>query len=98
MSDEVQELAGLTRALAHPIRVRIVQILGQRSCVCGDLVEELPVAHTTVWQHLRVLKDAGVIKGEIDGPAVCYSLDATALERLVQLIGSLQGATTGGLT
>jgi ArsR family transcriptional regulator len=90
MSDKTQELARLAKALSHPIRVRIIQILQQRSCVCGELVDVLPVAQTTVWQHLRILKEAGVVKGEIDGPNVCYCLDTDVLNRLTQLVAELQ--------
>lgn len=89
MSKQADELARLAKALAHPVRVRIVEILQRRSCVCGDLVDELPLAQTTVWQHLRTLKEAGVVKGEIDGPKVCYSLDTDTLNRLSKLVAGL---------
>lgn len=89
MSKQADELARLAKALAHPVRVRIVEILQRRSCVCGDLVDELPLAQTTVWQHLRTLKEAGVVKGEIDGPNVCYSLDTDTLNRLSKLVAGL---------
>ena len=78
-----EELARLAKALAHPVRVRIVRLLAARgTCVCGDLVDELPVAQSTVSQHLKILKEAGVIVGEIDGPRRCYCLCPTVLERL----------------
>ena len=89
MSKQADELARLAKALAHPVRVRIVEILQRRSGVCGDLVDELPLAQTTVWQHLRTLKEAGVVKGEIDGPNVCYSLDTDTLNRLSKLVAGL---------
>lgn len=89
MSKQADELARLAKALAHPVRVRIVEILQRRSCVCGDLVDELPLAQTTVWQHLRTLKEAGVVKGEIDGPNVCYSLDTDTMNRLSKLVAGL---------
>lgn len=90
MTDKAEQLARIAKALAHPVRVQIVQILRDRSCVCGDLVDELPVAQTTVWQHLRVLKEAGVVKGEIEGPTVCYCLDTHTLTRFMQLVAGLQ--------
>jgi ArsR family transcriptional regulator len=96
VSDKIQELARVAKALSHPIRVRIVQILRQRSCVCGELVNVLPVAQTTVWQHLRVLKEAGVVKGEIDGPNVCYCLDTDVLDRFSQLVAELQNPKQEG--
>lgn len=85
-----EELALLTKAIGHPARVRILRILSRRtSCICGDIVEELPLAQSTVSQHLKVLKEAGLIRGEIDGPRVCYCLEARALRRLKALIGGL---------
>ena len=85
-----QELAKLAKALAHPVRVRIVRILaGRASCVCGELVDELPLAQSTVSQHLKVLKEAGLIRGSIDGPRVCYCLAPPMLERLKALVSAL---------
>ncbi|HVW01260.1 MAG TPA: metalloregulator ArsR/SmtB family transcription factor [Planctomycetaceae bacterium] len=81
------ELAALAKALGHPARVRILRILVRReSCICGEIVEELPLAQSTVSQHLKILKDAGLIRGEIDGPRVCYCVDAHALRRLKALV------------
>ena len=85
-----EELAALTKALAHPVRVQIVRLLTLReSCVCGDIVKELPLAQSTVSQHLKVLKDVGLIRGEIDGPRTCYCLEPRTLRRLKALIGGL---------
>ena len=85
-----QELAALTKAVGHPARVQILRLLTRRtSCVCGDIVDELPLAQSTVSQHLKVLKDAGLIHGEIDGPRVCYGIDAKTLRRFKALVGSL---------
>ena len=68
--------AGLAKALAHPVRIRILEILGaKRTCVCGGLVGLLPLAQSTVSQHLKELRDAGLIRGDVDGPRVCYCLD-----------------------
>jgi ArsR family transcriptional regulator len=84
------ELARFARALAHPARVRIVRLLARRGeCVCGQIVLDLPLAQATVSQHLKVLKEAGVIRGQVDGPRVCYCLDPKALKRVKELIGSL---------
>jgi ArsR family transcriptional regulator, arsenate/arsenite/antimonite-responsive transcriptional repressor len=58
--------------------------------VCGDIVDELPLAQSTVSQHLKVLKDAGLIRGEIDGPRVCYCVEPRVLRRLKALVGSLE--------
>jgi ArsR family transcriptional regulator len=84
------ELAGLAKALGHPARVQILRLLVRRqACVCGDIVDLLPLAQSTVSQHLKVLKDAGLIRGEISGPRTCYCIEPRALRRLKALIGSL---------
>ena len=70
------ELATLAKALGHPARVQIVRFLLSRdSCMCGDIVEELPLAQSTVSQHLKMLKESGLIRGTIDGPRVCYCVE-----------------------
>ncbi len=85
-----EELALLCKAVGHPARVQIIRLLVRReSCICGDIVDELPLAQSTVSQHLKVLKDAGLIRGEIDGPRVCYCVEPHALRRLKALVGSL---------
>ena len=85
-----QELASLTKAVGHPARVAILRLLTHReSCVCGDIVDELPLAQSTVSQHLKVLKEAGLIRGEIDGPRVCYCIEPAGLRRLKALVGGL---------
>lgn len=85
-----QALAALAWAVAHPIRVRILNLLLERdSCVCGELVELLPVAQSTVSQHLKIMKEAGLVQGEIDGPAVCYCVNTEGLKRLKELVGTL---------
>lgn len=85
-----EELAILAKAVGHPARVRILRLLVRReACICGDIVEELPLAQSTVSQHLKVLKDAGLVRGEIDGPRVCYCVEPRTLRRLKALVGSL---------
>jgi ArsR family transcriptional regulator, arsenate/arsenite/antimonite-responsive transcriptional repressor len=84
------ELALLAKAIAHPARVRILRLLAEReACVCGELVDELPLAQSTVSQHLKILKNAGLIRGEIAPPQVCYCLEPRGLRRLKTLLGSL---------
>ena len=84
------ELADAAKALGHPARVKIVRLLARRGrCQCGEIVEELPLAQSTVSQHLKVLKDAGLIRGEIDGPRVCYCLSERAIRRLRALVAAL---------
>jgi DNA-binding transcriptional ArsR family regulator len=84
------ELATYAKALGHTARVQILRLLVRRtSCVCGEIVDELPLAQSTVSQHLKVLKDAGLIRGDIDGPRVCYCIEPRALRRLKALVGGL---------
>jgi ArsR family transcriptional regulator, arsenate/arsenite/antimonite-responsive transcriptional repressor len=85
-----EEVATLARALAHPARVAIVRLLARRGdCVCGGIVDQLPLAQATVSQHLRVLKEAGLITGQVEGPRVCYCLAPAALQRFRALIEKL---------
>ena len=85
-----EELAALAKALGHTARVQILRLLLHRvSCVCGEIVDQLPLAQSTVSQHLKVLKEAGLIRGEIDGPRICYCVEPRALRRLRALIGGL---------
>lgn len=85
-----EELAKLAWAIAHPARVRILRILIQReACICGEIVDQLPLAQSTVSQHLKVLKESGLVQGEIEGPRVCYCVNPVALERLKALVKGL---------
>lgn len=84
------EIASLAKALGHPARVAILQYLAERkTCVCGDIVEELPLSQSTVSQHLKELKKVGLIKGDIDGPTVCYCVDQKVLNRASKLLTNL---------
>ncbi len=88
--DSDVELAVLSKALGHPARVRILRfVIAQESCICGDIVEHLPLAQSTVSQHLKMLKQAGLIRGTIDGPRVCYCVEPKALQRFRQLVSGL---------
>ncbi|MFN8549035.1 MAG: metalloregulator ArsR/SmtB family transcription factor [Candidatus Eisenbacteria bacterium] len=85
-----RDLATLAKALGHPLRVQILRLLVRKNaCVCGDIVTELPRSQSTVSQHLKVLKEAGLIRGDIDGPRVCYCVEPRALRRLKALVGGL---------
>lgn len=84
------ELARLAKALGHPVRVQIVRLLARRQqCCCGEIVGELPLAQSTVSQHLKVLKEAGLVHGEIEGPRVCYCIHPAALRRAKALVAGL---------
>jgi DNA-binding transcriptional ArsR family regulator len=85
-----QQLATWAKALAHPARVAILRILAERgTCICGEVVEVLPLAQATVSQHLKELKDAGLVKGEVDGPRMCYCIDGENLALLTEAFSSL---------
>jgi DNA-binding transcriptional ArsR family regulator len=75
-SEEQNLLANLAKALSHPARVAIVEyLITHRTCVVGKLTEELPLSQSTISQHLKELKSIGIIRGEIDGPSICYCID-----------------------
>ena len=85
-----EELATLAKAVGHPVRAGIVRLLAdQESCQYGDLTDRVPLAKSTVSQHLKVLKEAGLVRGEVDGPRVCYCIDPSGLQRLTLLVAAL---------
>lgn len=87
-SDEA--LAKLAWAIAHPARVRLLRLLiNKTSCVCGELVELMPLSQSTVSQHLKILKESGIVQGEIDGPKVCYCVNPKGLALLKALVSGL---------
>jgi DNA-binding transcriptional ArsR family regulator len=86
--ETLASLAEYAKALSHPARLSILQVLAARdTCICGDLVDELPLAQASVSRHLKSLKEAGLIKGEVDGPRSCYCLDREAIARLHEQLG-----------
>ena len=90
------ELALLAKALGHPARVAILRfLLSDGACVCGSIVDRLPLAQSTVSQHLKVLKEAGLVMGTVDGPSICYCADPRALDRLRGLLIDLRGTNEG---
>jgi len=77
-----QDLANFAKAMAHPARIAILKVLAQRNeCICGEIVELLPLAQSTVSQHLKELKTAGLISGTVDGPRSCYCINWKAFEK-----------------
>ena len=89
--DSTRDLAGLARALGHPARIRIVRtLIAKQACIGCDLVDEIGLAQSTVSEHLRILKAAGIITGEIERPRVCYSLNPAALEPLREFLASAE--------
>ena len=85
-----QRLAETAKALSHPARVAILRVLAERgTCICGEIVEVLPLAQSTVSQHLKALKEAGLIQGEIEGPRTCYYIDWEAFSSAVKALNKL---------
>ena len=88
-SAKERKLAEFAKALSHPARLAILKTLAKRgTCICGEIVEVLPLAQSTVSQHLRELKEAGLIQGEVDGPKSCYCID---WKNLIDFQEALQG-------
>ena len=84
------EIATLAKALGHPARVAIMEYLMKvDGCICGDIVNELPLAQPTVSQHLKELKNAGLIKGNIEGNAICYCIEENAIKKLVEYFAGI---------
>lgn len=82
---DLNQMAEYAKALSHPARLDILRVIAEKeSCICGEIVDDLPLAQSTVSQHLKVLKNAGLIQGTIDGPSVCYCLDPMALRMLAK--------------
>jgi DNA-binding transcriptional ArsR family regulator len=96
-SSEVNELAVIFKALGHPARMAIIELLlKKKDCICGDIVNELPLAQATISQHLRELKTAGIIIGTVEGTSVCYCLNVDLLKKLaIKVIQFTEDAPTG---
>jgi len=85
-----QDIALMAKALSHPARIQILKILAkQNECICGEIVEILPLAQSTVSQHLKALQEAGLIQGTIDGPRSCYCINPKGLQKAASLLGEL---------
>jgi ArsR family transcriptional regulator, arsenate/arsenite/antimonite-responsive transcriptional repressor len=80
-SSQDQQLADFAKVLSHPARIAILKVLAQKGmCICGEIVEVLPLAQSTVSQHLKDMKEAGIITGEVEGTKSCYCIDWKALK------------------
>ncbi|GDY11137.1 transcriptional regulator [Planctomycetota bacterium] len=83
-------LAALAKALGNPVRIRILRLLVARNaCICGEIVEEMPLSQSTISAHLKFLKDVGLVQGTIDGPRVCYCVNPAVLKQLKILVACL---------
>ena len=90
-SAEQNEMANLFKAMANPARVAIIQyLLKVDSCICGDIVNELPLAQPTISQHLKELKNANIIKGTIEGTAICYCLNPDTILKIENHFGTIR--------
>ncbi len=93
-SEEELLIAKFAKALSHPARVAIIKLLLEKqSCICGDIVEDLPIAQSTVSQHLKELKESGLIKGNIDGASICYCVDTHVLQKANDILNKVLGAS-----
>lgn len=97
-SKEQNQLATMAKAVAHPARIAILQhILKVRSCICGDLVDEIGLAQATISQHLRELKNAGLLQGNVEGTSVCYCIHPETYKQFQKMFEELFGKDINGL-
>jgi DNA-binding transcriptional ArsR family regulator len=90
-TDKQNTIATLAKALGHPARIAIIEyLLKVDACICGDIVNELPLAQPTVSQHLKELKNAGLIKGDIEGNTICYCIDEKVFDKLKNYFTGIQ--------
>lgn len=96
-TDQQNKIAVITKALGHPARIAIIEYLMKvNECICGDIVNELPLAQPTVSQHLKELKNAGIIKGNIEGNSICYCIDENTFEILNSYFKNIISAVKKG--
>jgi ArsR family transcriptional regulator, arsenate/arsenite/antimonite-responsive transcriptional repressor len=89
-TDKQNEVALLTKALGHPARIAIMEyLMNVDTCICGDIVNVLPLAQPTVSQHLKELKNVGLIKGNIEGNAICYCINEKSIEKLINYFSKI---------
>lgn len=89
-TDQQNQTADIFKALGHPARIAILeQILAMNACICGDLVDSLPLSQATISQHLRELKNANIIKGTIEGNSICYCINEETLNQIQSTLGIL---------
>ena len=82
---ETEQFSKICKALGHPARIRIIEYLQVSDrCICGEIVDILPLAQSTVSQHLKILKASGLVKGDVEGPRTCYCLDRTGMDQFKQ--------------
>jgi ArsR family transcriptional regulator, arsenate/arsenite/antimonite-responsive transcriptional repressor len=96
-SESQNRIAELAKAMSHPARIAILEIIAiRKSCICNDIVEELPLSQATISQHLKEMKNTGIIIGEIKPPKVCYCVNEKVLEEMKSIFGRLFQSFTNG--
>lgn len=89
-TENQNQMALLTKALGHPARIAILEyLMSVDTCICGDIVNELPLAQPTISQHLKELKNAGIIKGTIEGNAICYCINEKSIDKLIHYFSKI---------
>jgi DNA-binding transcriptional ArsR family regulator len=92
-TDETNEMAEILKALGHPARLEIVKyLMTSSSCICGDIVDVLPLAQSTVSKHLSELKKVGIIKGTVTGNNICYCLDEKIIQKIQKFVNLVQNS------
>jgi len=95
-SEEQNKLASIAKVFGHPARIAIVQyLLENRTCIVSNLIEELPLSQSTISQHLKELKNVGLIKGEIEGPTICYCLNQDMIKELSNILNQINNEFKG---
>lgn len=90
--EQEQELAAYAKAIGHPVRVRLLRILASGECLGGDLVGQIGLAQSTVSEHLRILREAGLVEAKVQHPRTCFYMRPLALERIRQLLADLSSS------
>jgi ArsR family transcriptional regulator, arsenate/arsenite/antimonite-responsive transcriptional repressor len=90
-TEKQNEIANIAKALGHPARIAILEyLMSVESCICGDIVSSLSIAQATVSQHLRELKNAGIIKGNIEGSSICYCIDSKKIDKILKYFSKIK--------
>lgn len=90
LKSDIDTMAGIFKALGHPTRIRIVEhLININSCMCGEIVNIFPFSQSTISQHLKQLRDSGIVHGQIEGPKTCYCVDLEVLKRVKEYISNL---------
>lgn len=93
-TDEINQIASIAKVFSHPARVAILQYISSReSCICNDIVDEIQLAQPTISQHLKVINEAGLLKGNYEGKSICYCLNVDRFQEFQELLNSYMNRT-----